>query len=59
MACMKIDYRKEIDSWCKDQPKVLADDSTYIGIALHHLNLQHPSTETDNPQSHVTQQHKR
>ena len=59
MVCMKIDYRKEIDPWCKYQSKVLAGDGTHIGVALCHLNLQHPVIETDNTQSHATPQHKR
>ena len=42
MAQMKIDFRKEIDPWCKYDPKILACDGTHVGLSLRHLNLQNP-----------------
>ena len=34
MACMKIDFSKEVDPWCKYQPKLLPGDGTHVGVAL-------------------------
>ena len=59
MACMKIDFRKEVDPWCKYQPKVLAGDGTHVSVALQHLNLQHPVTTADIPESKVKPLYKR
>ena len=53
MACMKIDFSKEVDLWCKYQPKVLAGDGTHVGVALQHFNLQHSVTTANIPESKV------
>lgn len=55
---MKIDFRKEIDPWCKYDPEILACDGTHIGLSLRHLNLQNPITQTDCKEE-ITPQHKR
>ena len=58
MAQMKIDFRKEIDPWCKYDPEILACDGTHIGLSLRHLNLQNPITKTDCKEE-ITPHHKR
>ena len=59
MSQMKIDFRKQIDPWCKYEPKMLACDGTHVGVALKNMNLQNPITKADNPEQRVTPNHKR
>jgi hypothetical protein len=36
---MQIDFRKDVDPWCRPNPKVLAGDGTHIGIAASRLQI--------------------
>lgn len=47
LAAFKIDFRKEIDPWCKYNPKVLACDGTHIGVSTKNLQLEKPVTRCD------------
>ena len=47
IAAFKIDFRKEIDPWCKYSPKMLACDGTHIGVSLRHMKLDKPVTTAD------------
>ena len=58
MAQMKIDFRKEIDPWCKYDPKILACDGTHIGLSLRNLDLPNPITQSDD-HTVITPNHKR
>ena len=59
MASMQIDFRKEIDPWCKYNPKVLACDGTHIGVSVKHMRLHDPVTSSDPNLQSVTPKHKR
>ena len=59
MASMQIDFRKEIDPWCKYNPKVLACDGTHIGVSVKHMRLHDPVTSSDLNLQSVTPKHKR
>ena len=59
MASMQIDFRKEVDPWCKYIPKTLACDGTHVGISLRHLKLESPVTAHDQTMEQVTPVHKR
>lgn len=47
LSAFKIDFRKEIDPWCKHNPKLLACDGTHIGVAVRNMKLDHPITQPD------------
>ena len=59
MASMQIDFRKEIDPWCKYNPKVLACDGTHIGVSVKHMRLHDPVTSSDPNLQSVTPKHNR
>ena len=59
MGSMRIDFRKEVDPWCKYQPKVLACDGTHVGVSLRNMRLQTPITTADDAPTLVIPQHKR
>jgi hypothetical protein len=40
LSCMRIDFRKSVDPWCKHAPKVLACDGTHVGITMSRLNMK-------------------
>ena len=46
-SAFKIDFRKEVDPWCKHNPKVLACDGTHIGVSLRNMRLEKPITSFD------------
>ena len=50
VCSMKIDFRAQVDPWCKHHPKVLACDGTHVGVSVKHLNLDPPITQADLPQ---------
>ncbi len=56
IAALKIDFRKEIDPWCRQDPSVLACDGTHIGVSVRLLDLKPPVEQTDKagkvPQHH-------
>ena len=56
---MQIDFRKEVDPWCKYNPKTLACDGTHVGISLRYLKLESPVTAHDQTMEPVTPVHKR
>ena len=58
MAAHKIDFRKEIDPWCKYTPKILACDGTHIGVSLRHMNI-HPIEKPDLPDEAFPARHQR
>ena len=47
LSAFKINFRKEIDSIYKHNPKVLACDGTHIGVSVKHMELDHPVTEPE------------
>ena len=59
MGSMKIDFRKEINPFCKYNPKILACDGTHVGISLKNLKLENPVTAPDKTKQPVTPMHKR
>ena len=59
MGSMKIDFRKEVDPWCKYQPKVLACDGTHVGVSIKNMKLHNPVTSIDDASSQITPFHKR
>ena len=58
LSAFKIDFRKEVDPWCKYKPKILACDGTHIGVSLRNLKLTNPVTQHDT-QEIKTPKHKR
>ena len=52
MSSMKIEFRKEVDPWCKYQPKVLACDGTHVGVSIKDMELHNPVTSVDDASSH-------
>ena len=46
---MNIDYRKEIDPFCKYEPTMLACDGTHVGIGARHYDLHKCTTDPDKP----------
>ncbi len=42
VASHAIDFWKEVDPWCKHDPKVLACDGTHIGVSVRQLALDPP-----------------
>ena len=47
ISAFRIDFRREVDPWCKDKPKMLACNGTYIGISMGNMKLNKPVTEPD------------
>lgn len=43
----KIDFRKNVDKWCKPNRKVIACDGTRIGITLSKLNMTPIEAQSD------------
>ena len=58
MGSMKIDFRKEVDPWCKYEPKLLACDRTHVGVSIKHMKLNNPVTAVDDHSIEVTPVHK-
>ena len=58
MGSMKIDFRKEVDPWCKYEPKFLACDGTHVGVSIKHMKLNNPVTTVDDHSIEVTPGHK-
>ena len=59
MGSMKIDFRKEVDPWCKYEPTVLACDGTHIGVSIKNMKLSTPVTSVDDVDTQVNPSHKR
>ena len=51
VAALEIDYRQEVDPWCRHNPKVIACDGTKIGVSLKYQKLDPPITQ---PNLHYT-----
>ena len=47
LSAFKIDFRKEVDLYCKYTPRMLACDGTHIGVSIRHLQLEKPVTKND------------
>ena len=47
LVCHRIDYRQQVDPWCKHDPSVLACDGTHIGVSIKNLRLTEPITKPD------------
>ena len=58
IGSMKIDFRKEVDPWCKYEPKLLACDGTHVGVSIKHMKLNNPVTTIDDHATEVTPGHK-
>ena len=58
LSAFRIDFRKEVDPWCKYKPKILACDGTHIGVSLRNLRLTNPVTQHDTDEI-KTPKHKR
>jgi hypothetical protein len=56
---MEIDFRLEIDPWCKHDPPILACDGTHIGVQIKQMVLDPPITKADKEGDKVPQHHKR
>ena len=59
IAAFKIDFRQEVDPWCKHNPKVLACDGTHIGVAVRNLNIEDPVTSVTKKDTVLESRHKR
>ena len=59
LSAFKIDFCKEVDSFCKYDPQALVCDGTHIGVSLANMKLSHPVTEVDDPHTIRITQHKR
>ncbi len=55
---MGIDFRQEVDPWCKHDPKVLACDGTHVGVSMKLQNLQDPITKPELEDQKVKPLHK-
>lgn len=44
---MGIDFRQEIDPFCRYDPEVLACDGTHVGVSLKHQRLDDPVTRPE------------
>ena len=59
LSAFQIDFRKEVDPFCKCDPQALVCDGTHIGVSLANMKLSHPVTETDDHNTIRITQHKR
>ena len=59
ISAFRIDFRREVDPWCKDKPKMLACDGTHIGISMQNMKLNKPVTEPDLKDTILKPIHKR
>ena len=59
ISSFKIDFRKEVDPWCKGKPRMLACDGTHIGISMCNMKLDKPVTALDLKDTIIKPQHKR
>ena len=59
MSSMQIDFRKEVDPWCKYEPKILACDGTHIGVSMKYMKVDNPITSPDNNEVPSKPVHKR
>ena len=59
MSAFKVDFREEIDPWCKHNPAMLACDGTHIGVSVRLANLENPVTAVDWPEEVRILVHKR
>ena len=47
MARMEIDFRREVDPWCKHKPMIVVCDGTHIGVSSRYLKLDNPVTASN------------
>ena len=59
MGSMQIDFRKQVDPWCKYDPEKLACDGTHIGVSVKNIKGHISITKVDDPCTKVIPSHKR
>ncbi len=59
VAAFDLDFREEIDPWCKEDPSLLAYDGTHIRVSIKHMDLDPPITDADKDGNKKTVNHKR
>lgn len=59
LGAFKIDFRQQVDRWCKYNPKILACDGTHIGVSIRHMDLGQPVTAVDDHDRTLPAKHKR
>lgn len=59
LSQLKVDFRQDIDPWCKYNPKFLACDGTHIGVSVRYQQMQNHCTKPDLPGVNVQPIHKR
>ena len=59
LAAFKIDFRAQVDPWCKYNPKILACDGTHIGVSLRNMRLEKPVTAPEDLDRILKPVHKR
>lgn len=50
ICAFKIDFRLEVDPWCKHSPQFLACDGTHVGVSVKYMKVDKPITEPDTPE---------
>ena len=60
LSAFQIDFQKQVDPWCRHNPKMLACDGTHIGVSVRNINLHNRGiTAVDDPTKRVPGKHKR
>ena len=60
MGSMQINFFwKEVDPWCKYEPKILACDGAHIAVSMKYMKLDNPITIPDNTEAPSKPVHKR
>lgn len=53
VTAFNIDFRKEVDPWCKYDPPALACDGTHVGVSIRLINNLNPVTKPDLEETHI------
>ena len=60
LSSFQIDFWKQVDPWCRHNPKMLACDGTHIGVSVRNINLHNGGIRAvDDPTRRVPGKHKR
>ena len=59
IAALRIDFRKEVDPFCKYNPKMLVGDGTHIGLSVRNQKMDYTVCEADDPSDPVVPKHKK
>ena len=59
IASFKIDFWKEVDPWCHNNPRMLACDGTHIGVSVRNMHLDPAVTKNDDKETTLKSVHKR